>query len=182
MVSRFLTVLIGIAIAVGLSGCGGKPAGGAAAGLQVSSRAFAAGAAIPRQFSCDDKGTSPPLQWGNPPPATKSFALIVDDPDANGFVHWVVYNLPATARSLPEGVPAGAAIVGGGRQGKNSFGRPGYGGPCPPTGTHRYFFRLYALDTTLSLDAEAGKEQVTAAMSGHVLAQGELMGTYQRQK
>jgi Raf kinase inhibitor-like YbhB/YbcL family protein len=134
---------------------------------------------IPVQYSCDGEDKSPPLDWRGSPTGTQSFALIMDDPDAPGgtWDHWIVFNIPAEIRNLPEAVSAGEI---GATFGKNSWGRGDYGGPCPPGGTHRYFFKLYALDTTLSLDESAGKEQVLAAMEGHILAETELMGTYSR--
>lgn len=150
--------------------------------LTLSSTAFAHGESIPAEYSCDGQDVSPPLQWSDPPQAAQSFVLIADDPDAPGgtWVHWVVYNLPAGARSLPGSIPPEAEFADGGQHGQNSWGRLAYGGPCPPGGTHRYFFKLYALDTTLELEPGASKEQVLQAMEGHVLAQGELMGTFSR--
>ena len=144
--------------------------------------AFADGAAIPAVYTCEGRDVSPPLAWTEPPAGTKSFALISDDPDAPGktWVHWVVYDLPASARGLPEAYPPDEERPDGTRQGMTDFGRPGYGGPCPPSGTHRYYFKLYALDTALGLPAGAAKPQVEAAMRGHVLAQASLMGTYRR--
>ena len=135
---------------------------------------------IPINHTCDGEDLSPPLDWNQPPAGTQSFALIMDDPDAPGgtWVHWVLFNIPGDARSLLGNLPPDAQLSDGSIQGVNSFGRNDYGGPCPPSGTHRYFFKLYALDTTLNLDESAGKEEVLAAMEGHVLAQSELMGTY----
>ena len=135
---------------------------------------------IPVYHSCDGEDQSPPLDWNEPPAGTQSFALIMDDPDAPGgtWVHWVLFNIPGDARSLIGNLPPDAQLPDGSIQGVNSFGRNDYGGPCPPSGTHRYFFKLYALDTKLNLDESAGKEEVLAAMEGHVLAQAELMGTY----
>lgn len=148
----------------------------------LTSPAFTHGQPIPRQYTCDGQDISVPLQWAAPPPNTASFALICDDPDAPGgvWVHWVLYNLPATARALPEGLPSDASLPNGARHGKNSWKRLGYGGPCPPGGVHRYFFKLYALDISLDLGAGASKEQLLQAMPGHILAQAELMGTYKR--
>jgi hypothetical protein len=122
------------------------------------------------------------LAWNDPPAGAASLALIVDDPDAPGgvWVHWVLYNIPAEARGLPEGVPAQDELPDGSRHGVNSWGRRDYGGPCPPSGTHRYFFKLYALDTMLDLPAGATKEELLAAMQGHILGEAELMGTYTR--
>jgi Raf kinase inhibitor-like YbhB/YbcL family protein len=149
----------------------------------MTSGAFAPGEPIPVKYTCDGDDVSPPLQWSDPPEGTQSFVHIADDPDAPGrtWVHWVLFNLPAQARSLPEAVPPEADPADGGRHGENSWKRLGYGGPCPPSGTHRYFFKLYALDTALELEAGEGKERVLEAMEGHILAQAELMGTYSRQ-
>jgi Raf kinase inhibitor-like YbhB/YbcL family protein len=156
------------------------PTGGTTVDFNLTSPAFANGEAIPPQYTCDGRDISPPLQWSEPPPATGGLALIADDPDApvGTWVHWVVYDLPPDLRSLPEAVPAGADLPQGGRHGQNSWKRTDYGGPCPPGGTHRYFFKLYALDSRLDLDAGATKAQLLKAMQGHVLAQAELMGTY----
>jgi Raf kinase inhibitor-like YbhB/YbcL family protein len=151
--------------------------------LESMTTAFHVGGAIPTQFTCSGENKSPFLSWTQPPSGTKSFVLIVDDPDAPGgtWVHWVVYNLPAAARQLPEHVPAGQMVSGGGEQGTNDFPDNGYGGPCPPPGKrHRYFFRLYALDTILPLPASVHRQEVDLAMKGHVLAQAELMGTFGR--
>jgi hypothetical protein len=151
--------------------------------LKLTTTAFRPGEAIPTEFTCSGANISPALSWNQPPPRTQSFVLIVDDPDAPAgtWVHWVVYNLPASARQLPEHVPPGGAIEGGGEQGVNDFPMRGYGGPCPPPGKpHRYFFRLYALDIILDLRAPAHRKDVDSAMKGHVLAQAELMGTFGR--
>ena len=151
--------------------------------FELTSAAFAAGESIPPKYTCDGQDISPSLEWSDPPAGTQSFALICDDPDApvGTWIHWVLFNLPAGAHALPEAVPADADLADGGRHGKNSWRRLGYGGPCPPGGTHRYFCKLYALDTTLDLSAGASKKQVLRAMEGHILAQAELMGTYSRQ-
>ena len=150
--------------------------------LTLTSRAFAHGAAIPSRHTCDGQDMSPPLAWNEPPSGTKSFVLINDDPDApmGTWVHWIVYNLPASVRQLPEAYPPDAERPDGTRQGTTDFGRIGYGGPCPPSGTHRYVFTLNALDTTLSLGSGATKAQVEAAIQHHVLARAQLMGTYRR--
>jgi Raf kinase inhibitor-like YbhB/YbcL family protein len=151
--------------------------------IELTSPAFSEGADIPKQFTGDGADQSPRLQWSEPPAGTKSLALICDDPDAprGTWVHWVLYNLPADARELGEGVPTTDALSNGAKQGKNDFGKIGYGGPAPPKGKpHRYFFKLYALDTTLTLPAGATKDQVIAAMKGHILADGQLMGKYSR--
>ena len=153
-----------------------------AADLELTSTAFAQGDGVPAKYSCDGEDISPPLSWSDPPDGTKGFALICDDPDApvGIWVHWVLSDIPVEARSLPEAVAADAQLPDGSRNGKNGWDKLGYGGPCPPSGTHRYFFKLYALDTTLGLPASAGRAEVEAAMEGHVLAQAELMGTYTR--
>jgi Raf kinase inhibitor-like YbhB/YbcL family protein len=151
--------------------------------IKVTSSAFQEGGMIPKKYTCDGANASPPLAWNNAPDGTKSFALIADDPDAPGqtWVHWVAFNLPASARELPENVPSEVSITASGRQGTTDFRKVGYGGPCPPSGAHRYYFKLYALDTELALDSSATKDQLLKAMEGHVLAEGQLMGKYQRQ-
>ncbi len=151
--------------------------------IQVTSSAFAEGGSIPWKYGCDGANVSPPLGWASVPDTTKSIALIVDDPDAPAktWVHWVVYDLPASLRELPEKVRPDEKILGnGGRQGTNDFGKIGYGGPCPPSGSHRYFFKVYALDKVLDLAPGATKAQLLKAMEGHVLAEGQLMGKYAR--
>jgi Raf kinase inhibitor-like YbhB/YbcL family protein len=156
---------------------------GASPNLSLSTNAFKPGAIIPQQFACGGLDASPDLDWSNAPQKTTSFVLIVEDPDAPGgtWVHWVVYDLPAGIHHLPEGVPKRNDIQGGGRQGDNDFDEHGYSGPCPPPGRpHRYFFRVYALDTFLNLKGRVTKAAVEQAMKGHVLAQGELMGRYDR--
>ncbi len=154
----------------------------AAMALTLSSPAFQDGQPIPAVYTCEGRDLSPPLAWTDPPERTKSFVLISDDPDAprGTWVHWVLYNLPPGTRALPEGMPTDAKVPTGGLHGTTDFGRTGYGGPCPPSGTHRYYFTLYALDTVLTLAPGATKAQVEAAMRGHVLADAQVMGTYQR--
>jgi Raf kinase inhibitor-like YbhB/YbcL family protein len=149
----------------------------------LTSTAFAHEEPIPATFTCDGEDASPPLQWNDPPHGTRSYALIVDDPDApvGTWVHWVLYDLPADVRALEQAVPPDAERPDGSRHGKNSWGRLGYGGPCPPSGTHRYFTKLYALDTALDLDAGANAKQVLGALEGHILAEAQLMGTYSAQ-
>jgi len=145
--------------------------------MNLTSRAFSEGATIPVPYTCDGTDSSPPLAWTNVPAGTKAFALICDDPDAPGktFVHWVLYNLPGTAREVAENHSGGAL------EGMTDFRRTGWGGPCPPPGTpHRYFFRLYALDATLSLAAGATKSDVERAIQGHVVGEAQLMGRYGR--
>ena len=150
--------------------------------MKLVSSAFSEGGMIPSQYTCDGKDISPPLQWSDVPEGVKSFALICDDPDApmGTWVHWVIYNIPDTLRQLPEAVPATEKLSDGTLQGKNDFKRFGYGGPCPPGGTHRYFFKLYALDTKLDLAPGATKAQLLDAMKGHILAEAQLIGKYGR--
>jgi Raf kinase inhibitor-like YbhB/YbcL family protein len=151
--------------------------------LILSSAAFAEGEDIPTRYTCDGEDISPQLTWNNVPAGTQSFALIMDDPDAPGgvFTHWVIFDLPADVRHLPEAVPAGEELDNGARHGLNSFGEISYSGPCPPSGpAHRYQFTLYALDTTLNLPAAASKQQVLDAMQGHILASVTFTGLYQR--
>ena len=151
-------------------------------GLTLTSTAFDEGGAIPSKYSCDGDDISPPLAWTDPPPRTQSFALILDDPDAPGgiWVHWVLFNIPATARALSEAIPPDTILADGSVHGTSNFNSLGYGGPCPPGGTHRYFFKLYALDAVLDLEAGANKADLEAAMQSHTLALAELMGTYGR--
>ena len=151
--------------------------------LVVLSSAFQEGSKIPTRYTCEGQDVSPALTWGEPPAETQSFAFIMDDPDApvGVFTHWVLFNLPVDSRQLPEAVPIQPQLLDGSLQGKNDFGKTGYGGPCPPPGRpHRYQFTLYALDQALDLKAGASKKQVIEAMQGHILAQGRLTGTYQR--
>jgi Raf kinase inhibitor-like YbhB/YbcL family protein len=151
--------------------------------MQLTSTAFQAGAEIPSNFTCDGEDVSPELSWKDAPKETKSFALIVHDPDAprtGGFTHWVLYNISPRTGHIEETVPEGEQIAGVGIQGKNDAGQIGYMGPAPPSGVHRYFFRLFALDTTLDLRPGATHKDVSAAMKGHILAQAELMGTYEK--
>jgi len=151
--------------------------------IQITSAAFAGGQPIPAKYTCQGSDISPPLQWTNAPANAKSFALICDDPDApvGTWVHWVLYDLPPSASELPEDVAKTQTFAGNAKQGVNDFRRVGYGGPCPPPGKpHRYFFKLYALDAMLDLEPGATKKDLLEAMEGHVLAEGQLMGTYQR--
>ena len=150
--------------------------------FELTSTAFVEGEPIPSKYTCDGEDISPPLQWRDPPEGARSFALIADDPDApiGTWVHWVLYNLPAGTRSLAEAIPPDAERSDGSRHGNSSWRRLGYGGPCPPRGTHRYFFKLYALDTALDLKAGANKKKLLRAIEGHILAQTALMGVYSR--
>ncbi|MGA1980746.1 MAG: YbhB/YbcL family Raf kinase inhibitor-like protein [Sedimentisphaerales bacterium] len=157
-------------------------AGGEKMEIKVTSSAFAEGGLIPAKYTCDGSDISPPLQWYTVPEGTKSIALISDDPDAprGTWVHWVIFGLPAETRKLEENIPPDKTLPNGARQGITDFGRIGYGGPCPPSGTHRYFFKIYALDTKLDLAAGANKSQLLKAMEGHILGQGQLIGKYKR--
>ena len=150
--------------------------------LQITSSAFAEGQLIPKKYSCDGENVSPPLAWSGVPPEASTLALIADDPDAPAgtWTHWIVFNLPASATGLPEAVAATNKLENGALQGTNSYRKVGYGGPCPPGGTHRYYFRLYALDAPLTLSNGATAKDVQAAMQGHILATAELMGRYKR--
>ena len=148
--------------------------------FEITSPAFSAGGPIPVKYSCKGSDITPALTWSEPPAGTQSFALILDDPDSPSgtWVHWVMFNIPASARGLPENIPTDPQLSDGSLQGRTSAGTSGYHGPCPPSGIHRYFFKLYALDTMLSLPASANKEKVLAAMESHILANVELMGTF----
>lgn len=149
--------------------------------MKLTSPAFSNGDSIPKQFTCEGEDISPELSWTDAPKETKSFALILHDPDApreNGFTHWVVYNIPPTVNRIAENVPRNGSIQGLGLQGRNDSGKVGYMGPCPPSGTHRYFARLYALRVELQLGPNATYAEVIAAMQGKIIEETELMGTY----
>lgn len=182
---EWLVILLAVALLVACSQAAEPAAGLAGTAPQtvtLTSTAFAHGDAIPRRHTCDGADLSPELAWSGLPAGTVSLALICEDPDApdGTWVHWVLYDLPADAADLPEGLSAHGEPHYG-VQGENDFGHLGYGGPCPPPGdAHRYYFRLCALDTQLELAAGASKQEVDAAMQNHILAYGELMGTYRR--
>ena len=150
--------------------------------IRVTSDAFPHEGPIPAPYTCSGSDISPALTWGDPPAGTQSFALIMDDPDAPAgtWVHWVLFNIPASARGLAEALPPGETLPDGSLHGRNSSGNLGYDGPCPPSGTHRYFFKLYALDEMVGVSSGADKGELLKAMEGHILAQGELMGTFSR--
>jgi Raf kinase inhibitor-like YbhB/YbcL family protein len=153
--------------------------------FQLTSSAFDNEGTIPTTYTCDGRNISPPLSWSGAPDGTQGYALLVEDPDAphGTFDHWFVYNMPGAETGLREAIPASDRLENGALQGRNSFGKIGYGGPCPPGGTHRYFFRLFALDTALlDIPTEAIKERVVDAMRPHILAEAQLMGRYSRQK
>jgi Raf kinase inhibitor-like YbhB/YbcL family protein len=150
--------------------------------IKVTSSAFKDGEIIPKQYTCDGNDISPPLTWSGVPQDAKSIALICDDPDApvGIWVHWVLFNLPPTSNALPAEVSSAKVLDNGAKHGKNDFKRFGYGGPCPPGGTHRYYFKVYALDSVLDLDPGITKADLMKAMQGHILAEGQLMGRYKR--
>ncbi len=150
--------------------------------MQLHTKAFKEEGAIPRKYSCDGEDISPPLSWTEVPQGTQSFVLIADDPDAPGgtWVHWVYYDIPKEVRELPEDLETTEHPGKGGTQGVNDFGNIGYGGPCPPGGEHRYYFKLYALDEVLGLKPGLSKKQVLNKMEGHILEEVRLMGTFTR--
>lgn len=156
--------------------------GGEAMDLTIKSSAFHEGDMIPQKYSCDGADISPPVAWEGTPANAKSLALISDDPDApmGTWVHWVIYNIPPSVKGLPENVPPTKTLENGAQQGTNDFRKIGYGGPCPPRGIHRYYFKLYALDKVLEGGPGMTKAQLLKAMEGHILAQGQLMGRYKR--
>jgi Raf kinase inhibitor-like YbhB/YbcL family protein len=152
--------------------------------MQITSTAFSEGNMIPSKYTCDGQDISPPLEWKDAPAGTKSFALISDDPDApvGTWVHWVVFNIPFQVKKLDEKIKREKEFNNGMRQGSNDWPKIGYGGPCPPSGTHRYYFKLYALDTMLDIKPGVTKAQLLKAMTGHVLAEAQLTGKYKRQR
>jgi len=189
---KFLSPLIaGLFLTTLLTSCGGNndefapvppEPGGMVMSIRLSSSAFDNGEPIPAKYSRDGDNMSPPLQWSDPPDGTQSLALIVDDPDAphGTWIHWVVFNLPAQTRALPEAANSQNNLPTGATQGKNSWGHTMYEGPDPPGGIHHYYFKLYAIDTVIDLKAWASKTDLLHAMNQHLLAKGELMGTYQK--
>jgi len=144
--------------------------------LSITSSAFADGELIPRRYTCDGQDVSPPLAWSEPPAGTAAFAIVVTDPDARDFVHWLAYDIDGGQRSLAED----ASGTGGFPEGRNDFGKSGWGGPCPPSGTHRYVFELYALDRTIEIGGGAGMAELRRAIEGHVLDSARLTGRYRR--
>lgn len=182
----FVPVLLSAMVGLTMAWIPGQPVPQKATAPQkfdLHSTAFRSGGDIPKKFTCEGADVSPALTWDDPPAGTQSFALIADDPDAPAgtWVHWVAFDLPGSTRQLAEGMPKVEDLAGGGPQGVNDFGSAGYGGPCPPPGKpHRYFFKLYALDTKLKLKTGATKQAVERAMEGHILAEAQLMGRYKR--
>jgi len=156
--------------------------GGGKMVIKVKSSAFEDGEMIPKKYTCDGANVSPPLEWELGPAGCKALALVCDDPDApmGTWVHWVVYNIPAQVNRLEEGIPPSKVLDDGTIQGTNDFHKIGYGGPCPPRSTHRYYFKIYALDTCVKLESGATKSQLLHAIEEHILAQGQLMGRYKR--
>jgi Raf kinase inhibitor-like YbhB/YbcL family protein len=150
--------------------------------INLKSPVFEQGESIPRLYTCDGENHAPPLTWDHAPTKVSSFALVMDDPDAGKtWVHWILFNLPPDRSRIEENTPKQNRLPSGAIQGKNDFGEVGYGGPCPPSGTHRYFFHIYALDKMLDLDSSVTKTGLLKAMQGHILAEGSLMGTYTRE-
>ena len=181
MMSRMVRILsVCAATACICSGCGPKEE--PAIVIRVRSPAFFDEGRIPKKYTADGPNVSPAIKWENLPDMTETVALICDDPDApvGTWVHWIVYNIPAEEDGLPEAVPTTRKLESGALQGRNDFGNTGYGGPAPPSGTHRYYFKVYALDVKLELKLEATKKELLKAMKGHILAEGQLMGTYTR--
>lgn len=152
--------------------------------IKIESRDFKEGESIPSKYTCEGLNVSPQLSWTCETEGVKTYVLIVEDPDAPGgiFTHWIVYNIPSRVNSLMENSTPAKNVPDEILMGVNDFGRIGYGGPCPPSGSHRYFFRIYGLDTAVHLDSGATKREVTKKMEGHIIARGELMGTYRKQK
>jgi Raf kinase inhibitor-like YbhB/YbcL family protein len=188
---RKSSAILSVAVILVLMGCASRPQpvdpqpaanNPTNRGMKLTSTAFNEGQPIPVTYGCKGVNISPPLEWSGVPKTAKTLTIIAEDPDApsGSFVHWVLYNLPADNIGLVENAPVTGNLKAGGFQGKNDFGKIGYGGPCPPSGTHRYFFRIYALDADLPLNAGATKAEVEKAMSGHIVAQAQLMGTYGR--
>ncbi len=185
---RIILLLAGCLALVLLASCKtskpGAVAGGKVGTMTITSTAFTEGAMIPRKYSCDGDSVSPPLAWSGAPGNTQSLALTVIDPDAPGgtFIHWVLFNLPPNAKGLPENVPKERTLANGAVQGMNSAHTVGYTPPCPPKGNsaHRYYFTVYALDARLNATSDIGYQQLLDLANGHILAQGQVMGRYQR--
>ena len=176
-------LMLSIVVIMGSIGVFGQAQGGHAMAFTLSSKSFPSGGDIPKQFTCEGADVSPELSWTDPPANTQSFALIADDPDAPAgtWTHWVMYDVPSNAKELPEGTSKTPELPNGARQGRNDFGKTGYNGPCPPPGKpHRYFFRLYALDSKLNLKPGASKQEVEQALASHTLGKAEWMGRFKR--
>jgi Raf kinase inhibitor-like YbhB/YbcL family protein len=179
--TKILTLIL-LLLLINFFGTPNATAGGDKMTLQITSSAFSEGEIIPKRYTCDGPDVSPDLAWNGVPEGTESLALICDDPDApmGTWVHWVLFNIPPGESELPAEIPPDKILASGARHGINDFRKSGYGGPCPPGGTHRYFFKLYALDTVLDLDSSITKDKLEKAMKGHILAEGQLMGKYKR--
>jgi Raf kinase inhibitor-like YbhB/YbcL family protein len=183
---RILYILVSLAYLCFLrgtiNGVDAQTKGGAQMTITITSIAFTDGGMIPRDYTCDGKDISPPLAWSGVPESAKSLAIICDDPDApvGTWVHWVLFNIPPTTSELLQGIPPDKTIENGARHGMNDFRKYGYGGPCPPGGTHRYYFKIYALDAELAQEPGITKAELLKAMKGHILAEGQLMGRYKR--
>jgi len=183
LLSRALVFIPLLTLVIFMVAGSARVRGQQASKLELKTTSFDPGGFIPKRFTCEAADVSPALSWSDPPAGTQSFAIIEDDPDAPSgtFVHWLVYDLPAGSRRLPEALPGSDQMAGGGRQGTNDFSRTGYSGPCPPRGKpHRYFIRFYALDTKTNLHPAATRAELDAAMQGHILAQTELVGLFKR--
>jgi len=180
--ARKIFVMLLLVFLAAESHCAGQGERQEPAPLEVTSSAFTEGEMIPKKYTCDGENISPPLAWSNPPADTKSVAMINDDPDAPAgtWTHWVMFNIPATATSLPENIPPMKTLEDGSIQGANDFRKIGYAGPCPPFNVHRYYYKVYAVDSLLDLKPGATKRDVLGAMGGHILAEGMLMGRYKR--
>jgi hypothetical protein len=183
---RIFFILVALAFlcpCTGTENCAyAKKAGGKNMTITITSSAFTNGGMIPKEHTCDGSDISPPLSWSGVPEGVQSLALICDDPDApvGTWVHWVLFNVPPTANELPRNIPPDKTLDNGARHGINDFRKYGYGGPCPPSGTHRYYFKIYALDIELAQKHGITKAELLKAMAGHILAEGQLMGTYKR--
>ena len=180
---RFALLLVILMVVLPLVAIAAHAQGGSVMSLTVSSTSFPGNAEIPRKFTCEGEDQSPQLSWSGAPSATQAFALIADDPDAPAgtWTHWVLYDQPASSAGLNESLPKSEQLPDGTKQGRNDFRKIGYNGPCPPAGKpHRYFFKVYALDRKLNLNSGASRSELEKAMQGHVLAQGEYMGTFRR--
>jgi Raf kinase inhibitor-like YbhB/YbcL family protein len=175
LLSLSCLIVLGIAFKTNTFALGGNS-------MELKSPAFEEGGMIPKKHTCDGDDISPPLRWTSVADGTKTLALICDDPDAPGgtWVHWVIFNIPGDTRDLAENVPPQKELPNRAKQGTNDFRKIGYGGPCPPGGTHRYYFKIYSLDTDLDLESGATKAQLLQAMKGHVLGEDQLMGKYKR--
>ncbi len=177
--TRWMRLLGCGACAMVVTACASEGGAGNARPFQLTSAAFQPGAPIPARFTCEGADVAPALAWTNAPAGTRSFALIMDDPDARNFTHWVLFNMPASTSALPEGVRT-ATLPEGAVEAANGFGAVRYGGPCPPKGVHRYSFRLYALDIATVSPLPTRKDGLVEGMKGHILGQAELIGTYER--